>query len=124
MPTPPRTPFQVLMEFMDLGTLMTVIKTVGCLQEDVLSTITEQILQGLKSLHDSDIVHRDIKPSNLLVDSSGVVKISDFGVSTFLNQMNPFAITLIGSTAYMSPERVRADKYNFKSRPPPPPGLL
>eukprot|EP00667_Euglena_gracilis_P006682 EG_transcript_6747 len=106
---------KVLMEYMDLGTLQNVVKIVGPIPEDVLSCITQQILEGLKSLHASDIVHRDIKPSNLLVDSSGVVKISDFGVSTFLNSMNPFALTLIGSTAYMSPERVRADKYDSKS---------
>lgn len=106
---------KVLMEYMDLGTLQNLSKLVGPFPEHVLSYITKQILEGLKNLHASDIVHRDIKPSNLLIDSSGVVKISDFGVSTFLNSVNPFAMTLIGSTAYMSPERVRADKYDSKS---------
>jgi len=106
---------KVLMEYMDLGTLANVIKLVNFIPEDALSCITKQILEGLKSLHANDLLHRDIKPSNLLVDSSGVVKISDFGVSTFLNSVNPFAMTLIGSTAYMSPERVRADKYDSKS---------
>ena len=40
-----------------------------------------QALAGLRYLHrDLRVIHRDIKPSNLLLSSSGVLKISDFGV--------------------------------------------
>lgn len=106
---------KILMEYMDLGTLQEVLKQIGPIPEPALKCITKQILQGLATLHASDIVHRDIKPSNLLINSSGMVKISDFGVSTFLNTVNPFAVTLIGSTAYMSPERVQALPYDAKS---------
>eukprot|EP00906_Rhabdomonas_costata_P014817 RCo021262 len=106
---------KILMEYMDLGTLQSIVKQIGLISEEALSAITKQILEGLSYLHASAIVHRDIKPTNLLVNSQGFVKISDFGVSTFVNSVNPFAQTLIGSTAYMSPERVRAEKYDAKS---------
>jgi serine/threonine protein kinase len=60
-------------------------------------------------------VHRDLKPSNLLVNSKGEVKICDFGVSVLLLLRKAQALTLIGSTAYMSPERVRGLEHGAAS---------
>lgn len=39
------------------------------------------ILKGLDHIHSLRIMHRDIKPDNLLIDSAGVIKISDFGLA-------------------------------------------
>jgi serine/threonine protein kinase len=46
----------------------------------------QQILAGVEYLHENGIVHRDLKPENLLLDSSGNLKIVDFGLS---NQYKP-----------------------------------
>jgi serine/threonine protein kinase len=43
--------------------------------------IFKQILDGLYHCHAQGIIHRDIKLDNILLDSTGVVKIGDFGVS-------------------------------------------
>ena len=104
---------KVLMEYMNLGTLSSILKTTGPFPHYVLSVVCKQILLGLGHLHASGIVHRDIKPSNLLVNTNGEVKISDFGVSTILTQ--GAANTTIGSTAYMSPERIRSEQHDAKS---------
>ena len=70
------------MEYMDLGTLGDVVKQLGQIPEVMLGLIAYQVLLGLDYLHKTKkIIHRDIKPSNLLLNSEGVVKISDFGVS-------------------------------------------
>ncbi|KAI5679536.1 hypothetical protein M9H77_00763 [Catharanthus roseus] len=103
---------QVLLEYMDKGSL----EGIHISHEPSLSNITRQILAGLYYLHRRKIVHRDIKPSNLLINSQGIAKIADFGVSRILDQTMDPCNSSVGTIAYMSPERINTDlnhgKYN------------
>ena len=67
-----------------------------------------QMLLGLQYLHQNKIVHRDIKPSNIFVDSEGIVKLADFGLSKALNQSHSastFKIeAMVGTPLYLAPE--------------------
>ncbi|KAF8378812.1 hypothetical protein HHK36_030161 [Tetracentron sinense] len=101
----------ILMEYMDSGTLDTLLKNNATFSEPTLAKIALQVLNGLNYLHAHKIVHRDIKPSNLLVNQKMEVKISDFGVSKIMCRTLDPCNSYVGTCAYMSPERFDPDTY-------------
>eukprot|EP00270_Netrium_digitus_P010465 TRINITY_DN3250_c0_g1_i1.p1 TRINITY_DN3250_c0_g1~~TRINITY_DN3250_c0_g1_i1.p1 ORF type:complete len:353 (+),score=59.82 TRINITY_DN3250_c0_g1_i1:178-1236(+) len=95
-----------VLELMDGGTLADVVKAQGSIPEQYLAEISRHVLQGLQYLHREHVVHRDIKPSNLLINRDGQVKIADFGVSTMLANTLAQCTSYVGTSAYLSPERI------------------
>ncbi|XP_044293904.1 striated muscle preferentially expressed protein kinase isoform X2 [Varanus komodoensis] len=78
-------------------------------EDDVVGYVT-QILQGLEYLHGRRIIHLDLKPDNIIVNSTNVVKILDFGSA---QTYNPLVLRQlgrrVGTLEYMSPEMVKGD---------------
>ncbi|GAA5943830.1 uncharacterized protein JCM15063_006514 [Sporobolomyces koalae] len=111
------TQIGICMEFCEAGSLDSLYKKVKSkgwrTGEKVLGKIAESILSGLVYLHDHKVIHRDIKPSNVLVTRDGQIKLCDFGVSGEL--VNSFAGTFVGTTFYLSPERIRGGQYSINS---------
>ncbi|GAA5834207.1 hypothetical protein JCM3766R1_004489 [Sporobolomyces carnicolor] len=102
------------MEFMDKGSLDNIYKKVGPIPEPILGKIAFAVVSGLTYLYEvHKIMHRDVKPSNILLNSAGQIKICDFGVSGEL--INSVADTFVGTSTYMSPERISGDPYTVKS---------
>ena len=64
------------------------------------------MIDGLEYLHSQGVVHKDIKPGNVLIDNSGLVKISDLGVSELLDRYtsDDICTTSQGSPAFQPPE--------------------
>ena len=106
----------VALEYMD-ASLLDISRGVGAaLPEDLLAAIAQPVLSGLVYMHrEKHIIHRDIKPSNLLVDSSGNVKIADFGVSGELHHTLAKCASWVGTVHYMSPERIQGGSYSYDS---------
>jgi mitogen-activated protein kinase kinase len=104
----------ICMEFMDKGSLDGIYKKIGPIDIDVVGKVALAVLEGLTYLYDVHrIIHRDIKPSNILCNSAGEIKICDFGVSGEL--INSIADTFVGTSTYMSPERIQGAQYTVKS---------
>ena len=114
---------KILLEFMNIGSLDKILRDIKkkkfsppCIPESILSKITKQILLGLRYLHkEKHQIHRDIKPANILMNSSGVVKLTDFGISRSLENNQIYSKTFVGSRSYMSPERITGKKYSYSS---------
>lgn len=105
--------YYIIMEFCPGGELFQYIVDRGRLAEDASKTFMIEILESIAYLHSINVVHRDLKPENLLLDQLGHVKISDFGLSRFLD-LNGLAATPCGSPCYASPECLSGQLYDGK----------
>ncbi len=82
-----------------------------------------QITSALTEAHNRGIVHRDIKPGNIMISSSGVVKVLDFGLArSFMRAPDDATEVVIskadvvsGTTPYMSPEQLLGEPLDGRS---------
>jgi len=83
------------------------------LPEPLVLSWTRQTLAGLCHLHAQGVVHRDLKSSNIfLCDARRRIRIGDFGISRVL-ESTAFASSCVGTPAYMSPELMRNERYDY-----------
>src|SRR5690606_29043207 len=103
--------FYIVMEYVDGETLKDYVKKHGKLSVEETIDIMEQLTSAIQYAHENGLIHRDIKPQNILIDRSGKIKVTDFGIAvalsaTALTQTN----SVLGSVHYLSPEQARGGK--------------
>ncbi len=87
-----------LKEFLDSGVQFPLQKSLNYMLD---------LLSAMDYAHSQGIVHRDIKPANIMIDNSGRLKLTDFGVVKVLDkQEGTQAGTMVGTPGYMSPEQI------------------
>lgn len=87
----------------DLGQLL---KRARSLPETRLRLLLAELVLAVQALHDHDMLHRDIKPENVLIDGTGHLRLTDFGLSKELARAADSTRSFCGSLAYLPPEMV------------------
>ncbi|TJZ58938.1 hypothetical protein FCH28_01930 [Streptomyces piniterrae] len=101
----------IVMQLVSGGTLQERLAKKGPLSVDAAAKVSEALLKALDAAHRAGIVHRDVKPANVMVDASGGILLTDFGIAA--NQADQGLTgtgVVIGSAPYLSPERARGEK--------------
>jgi len=79
--------------------------------------MVDDLLSALDYAHRHGIVHRDIKPANLLIEASGRVKLTDFGVARIQDGGDATRTqgAMVGTLKYMAPEQVQGQKIDARA---------
>jgi len=101
----------IVMAFVQSRSLHDVVQQDGPLTPQQAAVTGLQILAALRAAHQLGIVHRDVKPANVLIDGDGHAVLADFGIARSLDGSTlTTAGTVIGSPAYIAPERARGER--------------
>ena len=99
----------IVMELIDGKVLSEVIKEKGRIEYKEAISIIRQVAAALSLAHKNQIIHRDIKPHNILITSTGVAKLADFGIAKAVSAATIVGGNnkIMGSVHYFSPEQAR-----------------
>ncbi|MGW2816645.1 serine/threonine-protein kinase [Streptomyces sp. NPDC001415] len=106
----------IVMELIDGPSLDDVLGERGVLEHGEAAAIGAKVLEALAAAHQVGVLHRDVKPGNVLLDASGRVVLTDFGIAamddpgdgsqTHLTRSGE----LVGSLDYLAPERAQGQE--------------
>ncbi|OHT04635.1 CAMK family protein kinase [Tritrichomonas foetus] len=104
----------VVMEYCSRGDMITEIGLCGGFSKIILRKYSHQIISAISFLHSRNWTHRDLKPDNILIDSSGQIKLADFGHCGEVKKNNIMMQTLCGTYYYTPPEVIEERPYDGK----------
>ena len=103
----------IAMELLDGVDLGSVVKQHGVMSSVQAARAGLDAARGLEAAAKAGLIHRDVKPSNLMLLSSGVVKVTDFGLAKPLDPSTEPALTamgvVVGTPDYIAPEQARGE---------------
>ncbi|MFF9029906.1 serine/threonine protein kinase [Streptomyces iakyrus] len=103
----------IVMELVDGPSLDDVLRERGTLDPGEAAGIGAKVMDALAAAHRAGVLHRDVKPANILLDRSGRVVLTDFGIATMDDPGDGSAThltrsgELVGSLDYLAPERAQ-----------------
>ena len=101
----------LVLEYMASRSLAAVLAERGTLPAADVAEIGSQVASALAAAHAAGIVHRDVKPGNILIDDTGLAKITDFGVSRAVGDATLTQTGMMaGTPAYLAPEVARGQE--------------
>ncbi|KAG6725698.1 hypothetical protein I3842_02G044900 [Carya illinoinensis] len=104
----------IVLQFVGGGELFDQIAKHRRLKEDEARRYFQQLINAVDYCHSRGVYHRDLKPENLLLDSYGVLKVSDFGLSAISQHVREDGLlhTTCGTPNYVAPEVLNDKGYD------------
>ncbi|MDO0931024.1 protein kinase [Streptomyces sp. DG2A-72] len=103
----------IVMELVDGPSLDDVLREHGTIDPREAAGIGAKVMEALAAAHRAGVLHRDVKPGNILLERSGRVVLTDFGIATMEDPGDGSAThltrsgELVGSLDYLAPERAQ-----------------
>ncbi len=107
----------ITMEFVEGQSLKHLIQSRGSLPANVVLTVGKQLCRALEVAHEQGVIHRDIKPQNIIVEPSGLLKVTDFGIARLATRSEGMtqAGMAVGTPEYMAPEQLLGHEVDFRA---------
>ncbi|WP_182904712.1 serine/threonine-protein kinase [Microbispora sp. H13382] len=99
----------IIMQLVPSRSLGQVIREDGPLSPERTVEIGLQILDALRAAHRQGVLHRDVKPENVLLTDDGRVVLTDFGIARLEADSTMTRTGLVGTPAFIAPERLRGE---------------
>ena len=103
------------MELINGPSLAQLVEREGPLPLDKVLRLLREALSALAHAHGSGLVHRDIKPENMLIDQTGSLQITDFGLALALRGKYGGATSQSGTPQFASPEQLLGERVDQRS---------
>ncbi|GMM31872.1 hypothetical protein DAMA08_046170 [Martiniozyma asiatica (nom. inval.)] len=102
----------LILEYLSGGELFYHLRQEHILSEDIAAFYAAQMILAIRHLHlDANVIYRDLKPENCLLNESGHLVLTDFGLSAIYQD---FCSSKDGTAQYMAPEVIKSEKYDGK----------
>lgn len=107
--------YYIAMELVEGDSLEQLMNQQDVLDEQMLTRIAIETVEGLKAAHEAGLIHRDMKPGNILIDGQGRAKIVDFGLALMTSGGKAIAEEIWATPYYVPPETLELKEEDLRS---------
>jgi serine/threonine protein kinase len=102
----------IITEFMQGGEMFFHLHREKRFSDEKTKFYIAEIILAIEFLHNNKMLYRDLKPENIMVDATGHIKLTDFGLSKMVKKSKEKAFTICGTPQYLAPEILSDDGYD------------
>lgn len=105
----------IIMEYIEGKTLANIMNEIADdIDLDIIAAVFTSVAHALEVAHDAGVLHLDVKPENVVVNSKGIVKVTDFGLATLLDASGK-GTAGGGTIGYMPLEQMRQEALDART---------